>query len=204
MKRLAAVMFIVAVLAISADAFCAESRKLSESGRFNVYTDKGAKDNRFYPSGWMGDYGDIKLDVACNEKPYYGTTCIKISYSAEQKQGAGWAGMYWQNPPNNWGTEPGGFDLTGATKLVFWARGEKGGEKIAEFKIGGITGEFADSDTASIENITLTREWRKYEIDLKGRNLSHISGGFCWAANSQDNPEGFMMYLDDIYYEKTK
>jgi len=198
MKRLAAVVSIVAILAVSAGAFCAESRKL------NVYTDKGSRDNRFYPSGWMGDYGDIKIDVACKEKPYSGTSCIKVTYTAEQKQGAGWAGMYWQNPPNNWGTEPGGFDLTGATRLVFWARGEKGGEKIAEFKAGGITGEFADSDTASIENIVLKPEWKKYTIDLKGRNLSHISGGFCWAANSQDNPDGFTMYLDDIYYEKTQ
>jgi len=35
-------------------------------------------------------------------------------------------------------------------KLSFWARGDKGGEKIAEFKVGGITGEHGDSDSASI------------------------------------------------------
>ena len=198
MKHLAAVLSIVTILAVSTNAFCAEPKT------FNVYTEKGSKDNRFYPSGWMGDYGDIKLDVACKEKPHSGSTCIKITYTAEQKQGAGWAGMYWQNPPNNWGTEPGGFDLTGAARLVFWARGAKGGEKITEFKVGGITGEFADTGSASIGNIILPPEWNQYSIDLTKMNLSRISGGFCWAANLQDNPNGFTIYLDDIYYEKTQ
>ncbi|MFA6355756.1 MAG: hypothetical protein WCY23_01455 [Candidatus Omnitrophota bacterium] len=188
-------------------ASCAPSGAASPGAdikAFNIYTEKTAKDNHFFPSGWMGDFGDIKLDAGCKDQPHSGANCVKITYSAEQKQGAGWCGMYWQNPPNNWGTEPGGFDLTGATKLVFWAKGAKGGEKIAEFKTGGITGEFADSDTVSIENIVLTPEWKEYSIDLKGANLSHISGGFCWSASASDNPDGFTMYLDDIYFEKAQ
>jgi len=198
MKHLAAVAVIVAVIAVSTNAFCAEVKY------FSVYSEKNAKDNHFYPSGWMGDYGDIKVDVGCKEKPHSSKTCIKVTYTAEQKQGAGWAGMYWQNPPNNWGTQQGGFDLTGATRLVFWAKGEKGGERIAQFKTGGITGEFADTDSESIGNVVLTPEWNQYSIDLRGKNLSHISGGFCWAASAQDNPDGFTMYLDDIYFEKSQ
>ncbi|MFA5317836.1 MAG: hypothetical protein WC369_10510, partial [Dehalococcoidales bacterium] len=146
-------------------------------------------------------YGDIKVDTGSKDAPHSGVTCIKVTYSAEQKQGAGWAGVYWQNPANNWGTQPGGFDLKGAKKLVFWAKGAKGGEKIAEFKIGGITGEYGDSDCAGISDVTLTTDWKEYSIDLTGKDLSSISGGFCWVANAASNAEGFSIYLDDISYE---
>lgn len=168
---------------------------------FNVYTDKGARTNHFAPSGWMGDYGDIKLDDNSKIEPAEGQTCIKIAYSAKAAQGANWSGIYWQVPPNNWGDKPGGYDLSNMTRLTFWARGEKGNEKIAEFKVGGITGEYGDSDSASIGPVVLSKEWKKYTVDLKGKNLSHVVGGFCWAASRDDNPDGFTFYLDEIRYE---
>jgi len=170
---------------------------------FYVYADASSLDNHFIPSGWMGDWGDITLDLRCKDNPYSGDTCIKIVYSGKGSQGARWAGIYWQNPPNNWGTQPdAGFDLTGATKLVFWARGEKGGERIEEFKVGGIKGEYGDSDSISIGPVILSKEWKKYEIDLRGRDLSYIIGGFCWATNVDVNPKGCTFYLDEIKYEK--
>ena len=158
-------------------------------------------DNHFIPSGWMGDYGDIKYDDKYMENPHAGTTSVKIVYNNKATQGARWAGIYWQNPPNNWGTRPGGYDLTGAKKLTFWARGDKGGERIEEFKIGGITGEYADSDVAGIGPVVLTTEWQQYTIDLEGKDLSSISGGFCWSTNLDVNPDGATFYLDDIRYE---
>ncbi|MEK6733085.1 MAG: hypothetical protein AABY55_05600, partial [Candidatus Omnitrophota bacterium] len=111
------------------------------------------------------------------------------------------AGMYWQSPANNWGDKKGGFDLTGATKLTFWARGAKGGERVEEFKLGGITGLYPDSDIAGIGPVMLTQDWKRYEIDLSGKDLSYISGGFCWATNIDVNPDGATFYLDDIKYE---
>ena len=168
---------------------------------FKVYTDGNAPDNHYIPSGWMGDYGDIKFNDKDMTTPHSGTTNIKIIYSGKATQGARWAGIYWQNPPNNWGTRPGGYDLTGAKKLTFWARGEKGGERIEEFKIGGITGEYADSDVSGIGPVVLTTEWQEFTIDLEGKDLSSISGGFCWATNVDVNPEGCTFYLDDIKYE---
>ena len=47
----------------------------------------------------------------------------------------------------------------------------------------------------------LTQEWKQYEIDLSGKDLSYISGGFCWATNLDVNPDGVVFYLDDIKYE---
>lgn len=168
---------------------------------FDVYTDRWAPNNHYIPSGWMGDYGDVKFNDGWTENVYSGKNCIKITYTAAASQGAAWAGVYWQNPANNWGARDGGFDLTGAKALTFWAKGENGGEVISEFKAGGITGEYGDSDSASLGPVTLTKEWKKYTIDLTGLDLSYISGGFCWVASKADNPDGFTFYLDDIRYE---
>ncbi len=168
---------------------------------FYVYADRSSVNNHFIPSGWMGDFGDIKYDGASKEDPYLGDTCIKVVYSGKASNGARWAGIYWQNPANNWGTIDKGYDLSKATKLTFWARGAKGGERIEEFKLGGIMGEFSDSDAAGIGPVILNKEWTQYTIDLKGKDLSYIIGGFCWATNVDVNPEGATFYLDEIKYE---
>ncbi len=177
-----------------------ESKK-QEAMPFYVYADRSSISNHFIPSGYMGDYGDIRYDGSCKEDPYLGTTCIKFTYSGKASQGAYWVGVYWQNPANNWGSVDAGFDLSKATKLTFWARGAKGGERIEEIKIGGIMGEYSDSDTAVIGPVILTKEWTQYTIDLKGKDMSYIIGGFCWSANLDNNPEGAVFYLDEIKYE---
>ena len=169
---------------------------------FYVYADKDARVNHFAPSGWMGDYGDLKIDDGYTKDVYDGKTAIKITYTAEGTQGANWAGIYWQHPVNNWGAKTGGYDLSGMKKLTFWAKGGRGGETIAEFKVGGITGEHGDSDSAKIGPVVLTREWKQYTIDLADKDLSHIVGGFCWSASRDDNPHGFRLYLDEIRYER--
>ena len=133
-----------------------------------------------------------------------GRTCAKVVYDVPcSLKSSGWAGVYWLNPPDNWGERKGGYNLSGAQKLVFWARGDKGGETIAEFKIGGVGGNraYPDSDTAGIGPVILTKDWRQYSIDLNGKDLSHISGGFAWAANAQQNPQSCAFFLDDIHYE---
>ncbi|MDD5132627.1 MAG: hypothetical protein PHH44_08215 [bacterium] len=169
---------------------------------FYIYQDGAAKANHFYPSGWMGDYGDLRVNVKEMVNPHSAPSCAKISYTAKGKNGAGWAGVYWQQPANNWGTANAGYDLSGAKRLTFWARGEKGNEVINEFKVGGIQGEYADTDVAGIGPVKLTTAWKQYTIDLAGKDLSRIAGGFCWAASADENPDGFAIYLDDIMFEQ--
>jgi hypothetical protein len=165
-----------------------------------VFKDAKLKDNKFIPSGWMGDYSAIRIDENCTENPKEGKNCLKFTYSGKPTQGANWAGVYFQNPANNWGSTDGGYNLTGAKKLRFFARGDKGGE-IVEFKMGGINGTaFSDSDGASTGLVTLTKEWQQFEIDLSALDLSYIMGGFCWVARGEDNPEGFSLYLDEVAY----
>ncbi|HUT60283.1 MAG TPA: hypothetical protein VNA25_20755 [Phycisphaerae bacterium] len=177
------------------------AQQLDRSSDFYAYSDKGAPGNHFPPKGWMGDYGDIRMDEGCQINPHRGGSCISLTYTAARTRGKGWAGVYWHL---HWGDGRAGYDLRPATKVTFWARGERGGE-LAEFKAGGIEGEFPDSlrpvRTTEPERIRLTREWRQYEIDLKGANLSHVVGGFCWVTNDTQNPSGCTIYLDDIRYE---
>lgn len=169
---------------------------------FYVYSDKGARNSvKFAPSGWMGDYGDLKLNDGYTQDCIDGKTCIQWIYSAKGTQGANWAGAFWQNPPNNWGEKPGGYDLTGFKRLTFWAKSPDAA-KIAEFKVGGINGEHGDSDSQSIGPIELTKDWKKYTIDLDGKDLKHIIGGFCFSASKDDNPNGYTLYLDEIRFEK--
>ncbi|PIQ90337.1 MAG: hypothetical protein COV71_04885 [Candidatus Omnitrophica bacterium CG11_big_fil_rev_8_21_14_0_20_41_12] len=176
--------------------------KKQEAMPFYIYADRTTVANHFIPSGYMGDYGDLRYDGASKDDAYLGDTCIKMTYSGKGSQGARWAGIFWQYPANNWGGVDSGFDLSKATKLTFWARGAKGGERIEEFKIGGVMGEFSDSDSATIGPVLLNKEWMQYTIDLKGKDMSYIIGGFAWSANVDNNPDGAIFYLDEIKLEE--
>lgn len=216
-------LFAGAVLMMAGVLSAAEPQKKGAGAAddvFYIYTERGSRLNHYVPSGWMGDYGDLKMNQgwvksmvgkdkkdskAKADSPKPGEdTCIQVRYTAERKQGAGWAGIYWQHPANNWGDKRGGFDLSAYSKLTFMAKGDQGGEVVDKFFIGGITGqtEEGDSDEASLSPVTLTKEWKKYEISLKGLDMSHIIGGFGFAANADANPNGFTAYIDDIRLEK--
>lgn len=149
----------------------------------------------YVPSGWMGNTSAIGFDDRCTEIPHSGATCIKSEYKAADK----WGGIAWQDPPNDWGDKDGGHNLTGATKLTFWARGRAGGEKV-DFYIGAIKSDKPFPDTAIARiTTTLTPDWKQYTIDLTGKNLTRIKTGFGWSLAGQGHPVAF--YLDDIRYE---
>lgn len=180
---------------------------------FFIFKDRGSRLNHYIPSGWMGDYGDLKMNTGYHDTPgparvqtktVNDNTCIQIKYSAQRAQGGGWAGIYWQQPANNWGDKKGGMNLSNYKSLTFWMRGEKGGEYIDKAMMGGISGisEDGDSDSASVEPIELTKEWKEYTIDLRNIDPSYIVGGFCFVLNADMNPEGATFYVDEIKYEK--
>jgi hypothetical protein len=159
-----------------------------------IYADD-MKDAPFTPSGWMGKTDAIALDPACTTSPHKGKTCMKLEYRAADIFG----GVVWQYPANDWGDKPDARDLSGAKRLSFWARGEKGGEKV-EFKFGILDPgkKFADSASGSTTE-ELTTEWKNYSIDLAGKDMSKIKTGFCWVVAGQRAPITF--YLDDVRYE---
>ncbi len=149
----------------------------------------------YAPSGWMGDHGSLTMDAASREQPRSGATCMRFTYERLE----GWTGVVWQDPPNDWGDRAGGFELSGATRLSFWARGAAGGERV-KFGVGIIPDDKPFHDTATAERmVTLTPEWKRYEIGLKGESLRRIKSGFWWTLGGQGRPVTF--YLDDVRFE---
>lgn len=170
---------------------------------FNIFRDST---ENFIPSGYMGDTRDIILFENYKINPAGGKTCIKVVYNVKDPNSkdpnwAGWAGIYWLNPANNWAAiKDAGFNLTGATKFKFMAKGNKGDEKIT-CQVGGVSGEFPDSFKAEMQPTVLTKEWKEYEIDLTGQDLTYIIGGFMFSVNAKDSPTGCIFYLDDMRFE---
>ncbi len=154
----------------------------------------------YIPSGWMGDAKSIKLDPASKDRPQSGATSLRCEFAATQ----GWGGVAWQHPAQDWGDQRGGFNLNGAKKLVFDARGETGGEEVS-FGFGLIGSEKRYFDTAkrTLGKVTLTKDWKHFEIpldDLKaGENLTRIKTGFVWSVASSGRP--IVFFLDNIRWE---
>jgi len=160
---------------------------------FAVYADKMGP---WAPSGYMGNVRGLKLDANCEESPFEGDTCIRIDYLDH----IGWAGIFWQDPANDWGDKPGGRNLTGATTLTFRARGLCGGEK-ASFFIGGLKDKkFSDTAKAELKDVVMKKEWTRYRIPLDGLDLSTIKTGFGFTVANDGNP--FTFFLDDIKFVK--
>ena len=183
---------------------------------FDVYTDCDAAGNHFLVRARMGDAPD--MDEACRASPHAGSTCIKATFGS---RGNNWGGWYFMNgvlrtgqtaPEPNWGDWPdAGVDLTGATALTFWARGQEGGERV-EFLAFGVgrdpatgrpTKPYPDSSARlSTGYVTLTRDWRQYTLDLRSADLSYVLGGFGWVTNAvQNGGRDITFFLDDIKYD---
>lgn len=160
----------------------------------SVYED-GFEGMPWAPSGWMGDVERLSLDGEQAEVLHEGTAAIRIRLEG----GSAWAGIAWQDPPNNWGEREGGHDLRGATALELWARGEYGGERVG-FGVGllGTDRAYPDSGIARVDGIELSREWRRYRVPLKGRDLSRIRTGFVVTLSGRATP--VTVYLDSIRF----
>jgi hypothetical protein len=162
-----------------------------------VIYDEARRDKPAYvPTGWMGDTKQMSLSEDCAVEPHQGKTCLR----AEFKGANGWGGVVWQHPGNNWGDRPGGWNVAGAKRLAFWARGE-GGDEVVSFQFGllGSDKRFHDTGKGKIDNVRLTKDWKEYSIDLAGADLSRIITGFAWVVAGQG--KGVVFYIDDVRFE---
>lgn len=162
---------------------------------FSLYDDNGGA-SPYIPAGFMGNTKAIKLDPACMEAPHSGKTCLRVDYTARTD----WGGVVWQSPEGDWGDKPGGFDLTGARTLRFWAKGAHGGE-VVSFSFGLLARDkkFFDTGSGKLDKVTLSRDWTEYTLPLTGLDLSRIKTGFSWSLASDGQPVTF--FLDDVRFE---
>lgn len=202
MSKVRVVLLLLVGFAVSSIAYAA-SKKFE---KFLVYDDKPSR-NHYVASGFMPFGKCVEIDDIwqqdCQGKS---RSCIKSTFNRDCAAiGGGWAGVYWLQPANNWGqVQNSGFDLTGAKRLVFWAKGEKGGEVIT-FKMGGVGHQtpapFPDTASGTTPAITLTKDWKEYSIDLKDKDLTRITGGFAWVGTVKENQVNAVFYIDNMYYE---
>jgi hypothetical protein len=154
---------------------------------YNIFTN-------FIASGYMGDSGNIISKE--NWKDVQRPGCMKFTYTPGS---ASWAGLAWQYPANNWCKQPGrNLSKSKFTRLTFFAKGDKGGEQI-KCKMGQDCGDSFVSDQLVVN---LTGAWKQYVINVKGWNLSNITGAFSWVADANANSGTVItFYLDKVQLE---
>ena len=141
---------------------------------------------KYYPTGWMGNTASMDLKEG---------ESLHFQYKANDN----WGGIVWQHPPNDWGDKPGGYDLSGANRLTFRAKGRQGGE-VATFSIGIIGKDKPHHDSSKTEKkVILSPEWKTYTLDLSGKDLSRIKSGFCITVAGQGRP--LSIEIADLQYE---
>ncbi|HEY8399781.1 MAG TPA: glycoside hydrolase family 2 TIM barrel-domain containing protein [Cytophagaceae bacterium] len=160
---------------------------------FYVYKD--GVNPPYIPTAYMGDYKDLRVDAAHRQITYSGTGSIKITYDNP----AGWYGLGFVDPPDDWGDKPGGYDVSGATKFTFWAKATNE-NVIATFGFGliGKDKEFYDTERKSLK-VQLTNQWKKYEINVSKSDLRCIRSGFTIFGGGIGEP--YSIYIDDIMFE---
>lgn len=184
-------------------------------GRFSVYDDLSSPGNHFHARAAIPDgSAPVRIVGGWTDRPHSGATAIRNEF--RPRSATDFGGFYFQNgvllagdrqPRLNFGeTKNAGINLSGAESLTFWARGHKGGERVELF-LGGVgwsgsrkVAPFPDSSPAIRISVTLTKAWKKYRIDVRGRNLRYVLGGFGWVASATRNSGDVVFYLDDIQY----
>jgi len=181
--------------------------------------DKGPVDidqSGFIASGWMGD---PEKDPDVLEVEFSATRPGSPWRHAEQwtykpKPGGRYAAVAWLCGENNFGQKPGkDWSRLRLSNVSIWARGVKDHQGYlpkVQFEVGGHTNP---SDTtkypyqASFQAdgggwITLSEDWKEYQIDLKGKNLSQVIAAFVFTVKAKDvGPDGATFFLDNITYQ---
>ena len=158
----------------------------------------GSSAPAYYPSGPIGDVEDISIDGEFRPASHSGRSSLRIGYRPAPSGGQGWAGAYLSYPDHNWGQLPGR-NLAGATRLTFWVCADH--DTRAEFLVGGIGQtnlRYYDSLKASTGMIAVGNSWQRHEIDLKGRDLSSVIGGFAVVTSRAQGAEARALFLDDV------
>lgn len=166
-----------------------------------------AKD--FLPGGYMPDGEGITQNTAEADPGQPDAEFIRLHCQLSEKP---WVGVYflldesWE-PERTFNLfeslEAASGDLI---KCRFYGRSEKGA--TVQFKVGGVTkGQIKDSLIFPVTTryIRLTPDWRMYEIDLTGKDVSSMVGAFCWVCDRAHNGQKDISFdLGPIYFVKVR
>jgi len=177
---------------------------------FFVYQDADSGVNHGFPSGLFGATDKIHTDTGCVDDPVSENGCSTDVNRLDRSRGTvlrltvdplasgQYAGVNIEGP-EHWGVNlsGSGYDLTGATQIVFSARSPTPGGVQAEFGVGG--------GKAPIVTIPYTSTYITVSIPLSTLsplpNLSSTHILFAIVMNNSYAPNGGTMLLDNIRFE---
>jgi hypothetical protein len=148
----------------------------------------------YLPSGYMGNYKAMDVDLNSKDDAHSGDTSIRISYNTE----GGWYGLAFVDPANDWGDILGGYDISGAKTFSFWAKSNFNVYATIGFGLIDADKPFPDTAKKSVK-IQLTDEWKQFTIKTKKLDLSCIRSGLVLFSNGNGYP--YNIYIDDVVFE---
>jgi hypothetical protein len=215
-----------------------ESKEETCKGKLPSSAESFSIDRNYAPSGTLGDIYDVRIiQTPISSIFEYETTGVgphewDYKYIGDKLNPtpAGFAGVFYLDPPNNFGTVCGGFDLRGFRRLIEWEARSLDGEVNVEFIIGGVDWiwdeekkkvkpRYPDSmPRVSLGTRKLTTKWQSFEFNLLDRpeaDFARVVNGFTWVINWNSNglrfnkdrtgpeqPKSFKIEIRNIYYKR--
>ncbi|MBS2024963.1 MAG: hypothetical protein JST92_21400 [Deltaproteobacteria bacterium] len=159
-----------------------------------------AIDDYFAASGYFGDGatpGAISDSPGCTQRAGSHRGVCHLFTWTPITPATSFAGVYWQYPANNWGTDatPGRTMPQGAKSISFWAWGKSGGEQLQFF--AGLQPN--DGFKVQTNTILLNTTPTQYTINLAKVTYATVISGFGWAAGAQGTGP-IVFSVDDIVW----
>ena len=143
-------------------------------------------------------FGYLKVHDGYIDTERHCEFCIRVEYVPGP---GGVAGMAFRNDI--------GFDLSTAKKVTFYAMGQDGGELI-KFKAAGKKVNTEVSDEEIFKNVkfdkttkvvTLTTDWKRFEIDLSNSDLRGITHPFGFEISKDHNKADSVVFIKGVKYD---
>jgi len=160
----------------------------------------------YSPDGYWGDgetRGALVVDKSCPARaPGAVGDCYTITYRPGDHR---FAGINWQYPHNNWGTQPGLPIAAGAARITLQARGQRGGEKLGVGAGQGGDHPHRDGFTIGPLDVDIGAQWGALAIPLGGQSYQGADGviaAFVVSLNAGPDEQGpIVVYLDDLRWQ---
>lgn len=177
-----------------ADENVKNKKNLAAKTELPFYVYKDGAESPYNPTGFMGNYKALSVNINSTEEVQSGSAVIKISYKDDHD----WYGIGFVDPKNDWGDVAGGYEIIGAKTFSFWAKASTDLTATIGFGLINKDKPFPDSTKKSID-VKLTTKWKKYTINVKKLDLSCIRSGLVLFSRSNGMPHD--IYIDNVVFE---